>query len=252
MRSIYTVINQKGGVGKSTTTFALGAGLAMKGFKILFIDMDAQGNLTHSLGNPANSATVYEMLAGDAQVRDAISIGERWDSIPSCPALAGADMTLNATGKEFRLKEAIEPIKGEYDYIVVDTPPALGILTVNALTACSGAIVPSQADIYSLLGIGQLHGTIEAVKRYCNPGLSIKGILLTRYNPRSILSRDVTDMIQDTAARLATVVYKTTIREAVAIKEAQARQMDIFSYAPKGAVTEDYEKFVTEVFEGER
>lgn len=247
MKNIYTVINQKGGVGKSTTVYALGTGLAVKGFKVLFVDMDAQGNLTHSLGSPETSATVFDVLTGEASASEAIVSGERWDCITSSPELAGADLSLSSTGKEFKLKEALAPVSGRYDYIVVDTPPALGILTINALTVCTGAIVPSQADIYSLLGIGQLHGTIQAVKKYCNPVLKINGILLTRYNRRSILSRDVTEMIEQTASRLETTVYKTTIREAVAIREAQAQQTDIFTYAPKGTVTEDYKKFVEEV-----
>ena len=244
MKNVYTVINQKGGVGKSTTVFALGAGIALRGFKVLFIDMDAQGNLTHSLGSPKGTGTMFDVLNGEATAQEAVIKGKRWDCIPSGPELAGADLTFKAPEK---LKEALEDIRHEYDYIVVDTPPALGILTINALTACTGAIVPSQADIYSLLGIGQLHGTIQTVKEHCNPDLRIKGILLTRYNRRSILSRDVTDMIEQTAAHLDTIVYKTTIREAVAIKESQARQVDIFSYAPKGAVTGDYKSFVKEV-----
>jgi chromosome partitioning protein len=251
LRNVYTVINQKGGVGKSTTVLSLGAGFAIKGFKVLFVDMDAQGNLTHSLGSPENGASVFDVLTGDAGAEEAIVKGERWDCITSSPELAGADLSLGSTGKEFKLKEAIAPVLQKYDYVVIDTPPALGILTINALTACTGAIVPSQADIYSLLGIGQLHGTIQAVKKYCNPTLKISGILLTRYNRRSILSRDVADMIEQTAERLETVVYKATIREAVAIRESQAQQKDIFTYAPKGAVTADYKKFVEEVLSNE-
>ena len=251
MKNIYTVINQKGGVGKSTTVFSLGAGLAVKGKRVLFVDMDAQGNLTHSLGNPEVKADAFDVLTGDASAEDATVKGERWDFIAGSTELAGADLSLSSTGKEYRLKEALVPVLGRYDYVVIDTPPALGILTINALAACTGAIVPSQADIYSLLGIGQLHGTIQAVKRYCNPALRINGILLTRYNKRSVLSRDVTEMIEQTAARLETTVYKTTIREAVAIRESQAQQTDIFSYAPKGAVTADYRKFVEEVLSNE-
>jgi chromosome partitioning protein len=156
-------------------------------------------------------------------------------------------MMLTQTGKEFRLKEALAPIQENYDYIIIDTPPALGILTINALTACTGIIVPAQADIYSLQGIGQLYGTIKPVRQYCNPELRILGILLTRYNQRSIISRDIAEMMAQTAAQLETIVYKATIREAVAVKEAQARQRDIYSYAPKGRVTADYASFVEEV-----
>jgi chromosome partitioning protein len=250
MKETYAIINQKGGVGKSTTAHALGVGLSLRGHRVLFIDLDAQANLTHTLAIESNGFISMDVLSRNATAAEAIVSGARWDCIPAAPELAGADMTLNATGKEYRLKEALEPINDQYEYIIIDTPPALGILTINALTACTGVIIPAQADIYSLQGIGHLYGTIETVRKYCNPNLSIKGILLTRYNPRSILTRDITDMIKQTAKELKTIVYKTTIREAVAIKEAQARQRDIFEYAPKGKATEDYHMFVGEVLCG--
>jgi chromosome partitioning protein len=188
-----------------------------------------------------------DVLTKEAESSAAIYKGQRWDYMTSSPALAGADMILTQTGKEFRLKETLEPIRENYDYIIIDTPPALGILTINALTACDGVIIPAQADIYSLQGIGQLYGTIKMVRKYCNQNIRIMGILLTRYSPRSILSRDIAEMIVQTAAQLETGVYKTTIREAIAIKEAQARQQDIYSYSPKGKATADYESFVEEV-----
>jgi chromosome partitioning protein len=241
------IVNQKGGVGKSTTVFALGAGLFLKGLNVLLIDLDAQGNLTHTLAAPSDGPTALDILAKEATTAEVIHKGQGWDYITGSPALAGADMILTDTGKEYRLKEALEPVKESYDYIIIDTPPALGILTINALAACDGVIIPAQADIYSLQGIDQLYGTIKAVRQYCNPSLKIMGILLTRYSPRSILSRDIAEMIAQTAAQLETKVYKTPIREAVAVKEAQARQQDIYSYAPKGKVTADYKSFVEEV-----
>jgi chromosome partitioning protein len=246
---IIAIINQKGGVGKSTTAHALGAGLSLKGFKALFVDLDAQGNLTHTLNAPQGGLTAMEILTKEVETSNVVHKGDRWDCIFGTPILAGADMMLTQTGKEFRLKEALEPIQGNYDYIVIDTPPALGILTINALTACTGIIVPAQADIYSLQGIGQLYETIKPVRQYCNHELRILGILLTRYNQRSIISRDIAEMMEQTATQLGTIVYKATIREAVAVKEAQARQRDIYSYAPKGRVTADYTAFVEEVLE---
>ena len=148
--------------------------------------------------------------------------------MPSSLQLSGADLMLTEMGKEYRLKEALEPLKKSYDYIIIDTPPALGILTVNALTACTGVIIPAQADIYSLQGIGQLNNTIEAVKRYCNEDLTLKGIVLTRYNKRAVLSRDVADLLEQTAQTLKTKLYKTHIREAVAVKEAQIQKACLF------------------------
>ena len=244
---IISVINQKGGVGKSTTAHALGTKLALLGNRVLFVDLDAQTNLSHTLGVPCDGYTVMDVLTKQISPSDAIYRGEKWDCIPGHQSLAGADMVLNTTGKEYRLKEALDELD-EYDYIIIDTPPALGILTVNALAATQGIIIPAQADIYSLQGIGQLYNTIEAVRKYCNnPGLKIKGILLTRYSPRTVLTRDFTQMIEETAKKLDTILYKAKIRESVSVKEAQAKKKDIFSYAPKSNATADYEEFVMEV-----
>jgi chromosome partitioning protein len=129
----------------------------------------------------------------------------------------------------------------------VDTPPALGILTVNALTACDSVIIPAQADIYSLQGIEQLAETMKPVKKYCNPSLRIEGILLTRYSPRSVLSREVAELAEQLAAKLNTKLFKATIREAIAVKEAQISQQSLYSYAPKAKVTEDYTALIDEL-----
>ena len=247
---IIAVINQKGGVGKSTTALALGSGLSLKGYRTLFIDLDAQANLSYTLD--ADSAgfagnSVFDVLTGKATAATAIQRTEQGAVIASSPALAGADTVLTAVGKEYRLKEALEPLHKDFDYIIIDTPPALGILTINALTACTGAIVPAQADIYSLQGISQLYGTLQTVKKYCNPSLEVIGILLTRYNARAIISREVAEMIEETAVQLQTVLYKTKIREATVIKEAQARRQSIYEYAPKSNAAIDYKALVDEI-----
>lgn len=247
MRECIAIINQKGGVGKSTTSNALGAGLSLKGYKVLYVDLDAQGNLSYSMGATGKALTSLEMLTGTATAKEAIVQTPQGDLIPASPALASADAIITDTGKEYRLKEALEPVKGEYDYIILDTPPALGVLTVNALTACNSVIIPAQADIYSLQGIGQLSQTIETVKKYCNPSLTIKGILATRYSSRTVLARDMTQLLEDTARELNTKLYSSKIRECVALKEAQASQQDIYSYSPKSNATADYTAFVEEV-----
>ena len=169
MLKSYAIINQKGGVGKSTTAEALGAGLTLKGYKVLFIDLDAQGNLTYTLGANSKGYNSLDVLTQEATAEAAIQHTDRGDIIPSTPALAGADTAITSTGKEYRLKEALEPLKKSYDFIVIDTPPALGILTINALTACTGAVIPAQADIYSLQGISQLNQTIETVRGIATP-----------------------------------------------------------------------------------
>lgn len=243
---IIAVVCQKGGVGKSTTALNLGAGLASKKKNVLFVDLDAQGNLTDTMGAQASHPGIMDVLTGGSRVADAVQDHGRIHVLPAGPGLAGADMTITGVRKEYRLIDALRASANGYDYVVIDTPPALGILTVNALAAASEAIVPVQADIYSLRAIGQLSLTIEAVRQHCNPELAIKGILLTRYNSRAVLSRDMADMMDETAKALQTRVFKATIREAVAIKESQARQQSIFDYAPKSRVAADYRAFINE------
>lgn len=245
------VINQKGGVGKSTTAQAIGAGLFLKGNKVLFIDLDAQGNLSYTLGADTQGNTIIDVLQQEVSPEEATQHINGADIIASSPSLAGADTVITATGKEYRLKEALEKINGQYDYCIIDTPPALGILTINALTACNGAIIPAQADIYSLQGISQLYSTIETVKKYCNPALQIKGIVLTRFSARAIISREVAEMIDQTAAQFQTKLYNTKIRECTAIKEAQAMQQNIFDYAPKSNAASDYTELVNEILREE-
>lgn len=248
--NILAIINQKGGVGKSTTAHAIGAGIALKGFKVLYIDLDAQGNLSYTTGALNSDITALEVLQRKADITQAIQHTPQGDIVASSPLLAGADLMITATGKEYRLKEALKPISGLYDYCIIDTPPALGILAINALTACSGAIIPTQADIYSLQGIGQLYNTIQTVKEYCNADLHIKGIVLTRYNNRSIISREVAEKLKITALQMNTKLYKTRIRECTALKEAQAKKTDIFRYAPRSNAAADYIELVNEVLKG--
>lgn len=247
MKECIAVINQKGGVGKSTTSNAIGAGLFQRGYKVLFIDLDAQGNLSYSMKCENKPLSSLEVLTGTATAKEATLTTPQGDIIPASPALASADTIITDTGREYRLKEALEPLKEVYDYIIIDTPPALGTLTINALTACDSVIIPAQADIYSLQGIGQLNQTIQTVKRYCNSDLTIKGIVITRYSPRAVLTRDMTDLLEDTAKQLNTKVFTSRIRECIALKEAQASQIDIFTYNPRSNAGIDYKALLEEM-----
>jgi len=249
--NILAVINQKGGVGKSTTALAIGAGLILKGYRTLFIDLDAQGNLTYTLGATTKGYNALGVLQRPETAKEEIQHTEQGDIIASSPSLAGADTLITQTGKEYRLKEALETIAGEYDYCIIDTPPALGILAINALTACTGAIIPSQADIYSLQGISQLNSTIETVRKYCNPSLSIMGIVLTRFNGRSIIRREVAEMLEHTADQLHTKLFSSKIRECVSLIEAQATRQTIYNYAPKSNASKDYTALVAEILADE-
>lgn len=257
MPEIYAIINQKGGVGKSTTALALACGLSAAGKRILCIDLDAQGNLSYTLGTSDETSSAMDVLAHNIPLQEAIQRSvERDDAKHQMPdvvaasqSLTSADLSITQTGKEFRLREAMEPVLDDYDYIVIDTPPALGILTINALSAATSAVIPAQADIYSLQGIGQLYSTLSAVRRYTNPNIRIDGILITRYNPRAILSRDITEMIENTAKQLDTQVFDAKIRESIAVKEAQANKQSLFDYAPRNNATLDYSAFIAQLLE---
>ena len=244
---IIAIVNQKGGVAKTTTAAALGAGLRLRGFRVLLIDLDAQGNLSYILKAEPEGPTAMEVISQKATAQEAIWSGEQGDLIPSSPMLATADIQITDTGKEYRLREALEPLKGSYDYCIVDTTPSLGILTVNAMTAAAGIIVPSQADVFSLTGVASLNKTVERVRQYTNQGLAIFGILLVRHNSRAVISRDMADAIQDAAHALKTKMFKSAIRECVVFREAQAFRQDIFSYAPKSNAALDYADLVAEL-----
>ena len=245
----FAVINQKGGVGKSTTALAIAQGLKLRGYSVLLVDLDAQGNLTYSTGASPEGYNALGVLQRPETARAEIQLTKQGDIIASTPALVGADTILTQTGKEYRLKEALATVAPVYDYCVIDTPPALNMLTINALTACDGAIIPTQADIYSVQGIAQLQSNIEAVKKYCNPSLTIKGILITRFNSRSIVRREVATMLEDTARKLNTKVFATKIRECTALVEAQLVKQSIYAYAPKSNATADYKAFIDELLQ---
>ena len=255
---IVCCINQKGGVAKSTTAEALADGLTLRGYRTLLIDLDPQGSVSMTSGADPSGPTAYEVVTKQCTAQEATQQREydvtqydaqkvrRADIIPASNQLAGVDIELTGVGKEHRLKEQLKPLLAKYSYIVIDTPPALGLLTVNALTATNLVIVPCQADVYSMLGITQLADTIEAVREYTNPDLSLAGVLLTRHNSRSVLSRDMAEAANMTADKIGTFLYKTVIREAVAIKEAQANCQSIYEYAPRSNAALDYEAFVDE------
>jgi chromosome partitioning protein len=248
MAKVISISNQKGGVGKTTTTCNLAAGLTKKGFHVLMIDLDAQGNLGFSVGADIDTcATIYDVLKGDAKTQFAIQKVETADIIVSSILLSGIELEFTNTGREFLLKEAIKPILANYDYILLDTPPALGILTINAFTASDAIIIPMLSDIFSLQGIAQLYETFERVKKYCNPNLSIAGILLTKYNPRTHLSREIRGTAELIAQDLHIKLFDSTIRGSVVTSEAQSVQQNVLKYAPRNNISKDYLQFTNEL-----
>lgn len=249
---VIAITNQKGGVGKTTTALNLGVGLKNMGNRVLFIDMDSQCSLTYTMRAQEGGFRVLDVMMEKVPAAYAIQHLPEGDLIPSCYELSSAEMLFTQTGREFRLEQAIRPLREMYDYIIIDSPPALGILTVNVLTAASGVIIPALADVYSLHGVGQLYNTIQAIRQYCNPALKIYGILLTRHTERFILNREVREMLQETAEQIGTRVFRSTIREAVALRESEARQQSIFSYARLSKQAQDYLAFVNEFIQVEK
>jgi len=249
---IIAVANQKGGVGKTTTSHALCAGLADKGYKVLGVDLDPQGNFSTACGaNNYNVPTIYEVMKGESSSEEALqNMDSGFDMLPSNIMLAGAEQELSQTGKEHRLKEAIAPIAGNYDIIVIDTPPSLGVLTVNAFTCASDILIPTTAGIFATTGISQLNNTVKSVQKYCNPNVKIMGILFTRFNPRTNISRQIKELTEQLSEYISAPIYNTYIRAAIAVEEAQANKTDIFAYSEKSTVAKDYKAFIEEFLKG--
>lgn len=250
MAKIISVTNQKGGVGKTTTTGAVAAGYKLKGYKVLCVDLDPQANLSFSAGAETEDCpTIYEILKGEANTSFSIQKMDSFDIISSNILLSGIELEFTQTGREYLLKEALSSVKDKYDYIFLDTPPALSILTVNAFTASDFIIIPMLADIFSLQGIAQLSETIDRVRRYCNSNVKVEGIVLTKFNMRIVLSREIKGTAELIAERLNTEIFNTTIRSSVAVMEAQTNQLDIYNYSPKNGAAKDYMDLVEELIE---
>lgn len=251
---VIAIANQKGGVGKTTTSQALCAGLAYKGYKVLGIDLDPQGNFSTACGaENYNIPTIYELMKGEVSIVETIqNMKSGFDVIPSNIMLAGAEQELSQTGKEHRLKEAIMPVLDNYDFIIIDTPPSLGVLTVNAFTFATDILIPTTAGIFATTGISQLNNTVKSVQKYCNPNVKIKGILFTRFNPRANISKQIKELTAQLGEYISAPIYKTYIRSAVVVEEAQANKTDIFDYSDKSTVSEDYKAFIEEFLKGDK
>lgn len=246
-----TITNHKGGVGKTTTAQALTTGLTHRGYKVLAVDVDPQTNFTYTAGlePQEDKPDIYELFKARGAVSSLQAIQETpagFSMIAGALGLAGADMEFSQQGREYILKEILEPVKEKYDFCIIDTPPTLGILTVNALTASQKIIVPIEADIYSLQGLSQLQGVIANAKKYSNHDLQIAGLLITKYNPRAIINKSLKEELEAVADQLQTKVFKRWIRETVAIKEIHFLQGDLFKEYPKHNVTKDYAAFIDE------
>lgn len=250
MAEIIAVANQKGGIGKTSTALALADLLNMMGKQTLYGDLDPQCNGTDNYDAKIEGVgTMYDLLVkGDT---DCIQYLERGDIIAGDPLLKEAGEMLSGVSAAYKLRKGLEKISGAYDYIILDTPPALSVLLTNALTAADKVIIPLTADRFGLQGMVQLHDTIEDVKEYTNPKLKVDGLLLVKYNNRTNLSKGITESLPEYAEMFGTRVYKTAIREAVAVREAQAAQESLFVWAPNSKPAEDYKALVNEILGGE-
>lgn len=245
---IISFCNQKGGVAKTTSALNVAAGLHAKGYKVLLVDIDPQSSLTYSLGIKADDlpATVYDLLKEEKTAKELIQDINGLHIIPSNLELAGAELTIaGQPGREYLLQEGLKDA-GKYDYIIIDTPPSLGLLTLNALTASNCVYVPVQADFLSIKGLKLLTDTIGIIKKRINPGLHIAGVIVTRYDNRKRLNRDAVELLKNT---FGDVLFKTVIRENVTLAEAPAAGKNVFEYDPKSNGAEDYGALLNEIIE---
>jgi len=247
---VITVLNQKGGVGKTTTAAALIAGLTSKGYKTVGIDLDSQRNLSMTMQADTKHKTALGVLTNQCTAEEAIQHTPQGDIIAAGKELAAIDSILTGKGRENRLKEAIEPLGKKYKYIVIDTPPNIGTLVLAALIASNSIIITAEADIYSRTALEDLIDNIQTVQDSINPKLKVEGILLTRYAGRANLTKYLREEFIEPAAELKTKVFETTIRECIAIKEAHLMRQSIFDYDSKSNAAIDYTAFIEELLKG--
>ncbi len=246
MGKIISLLNHKGGVGKTTSVINIGAGMVELGLKVLLIDLDPQANLTLSLGVPRQKYSIYEAIKGECELVP-FTVRERFDIVPSTLDLSGAEMELvNEAGREYILRELFEPVIEDYDFIIIDCPPSLGLLTLNALTCSDYVYIPLQTEFLALQGLTKIKQVIDKVKFRLNKKLEIGGVIATMYDARKVLNRDV---VQTIHKYFGEKVFKTLIRDNVALAEAPAQRCDIFAYNSKSNGAQDYLALCKEILE---
>ena len=249
MGRIIAIANQKGGVGKTTTSINLSASLAAKGKKVLVIDTDPQGNTTSGFGIEKNELedTIYELILGECSIRDCIisNVIKNVSVVPSNVNLAAAEIELiGVDKKEFILKNEVDYVKDDYDFIIIDCPPSLNMLTINSMTTADSVLVPIQCEYYALEGLTQLIHTINLVKKKLNPQLELEGVVFTMYDSRTNLSLQVVENVKD---NLKQNIYKTIIPRNIRLAEAPSHGLPINLYDPKSTGAESYRLLAEEV-----
>ena len=244
MGKVIAFSNHKGGVGKTTSVVNVGAGLNNLGRKVLLIDIDPQENLTQSFGVKENDFSIYEAMRGDTALKP-IYINDTLHLVPSKLELSGAEFELSSeAGREFILNELIHPIRDLYDYVLIDCPPSLGLLTINALTCADEIYIPLQAHYLAIKGLTKITEVIDKVKKRLNKKLTIGGVIITQYDKRKVLHRDVADTIR---TYFREKVFVTVIRDNISLAEAPSSGQDIFRYSPKSYGAEDYLELCKEI-----
>ena len=247
MGKTFVFVNQKGGVGKTTSAINIGAFIAQAGKKVLLVDFDSQGNMSSGVGVSQDKPTIYELLAGQIDAKDAVKHTgiENLDAISASLDLSGAAIELvDQENREFFLKNALEPLRASYDYIMIDCPPSLGILTLNGLAAADTVLVPMQCEYFALEGITLLLQTVEKVQKEINPSLTIGGIFFTMYDSRTRLAQDV---VMQVKSYFKEVVFNTIIPRNVRLSEAPSHGLPICKYDPSCVGARSYEKLAEEV-----
>ena len=241
---VITISNHKGGVGKTTSAINLGAGLNKLGKKVLLIDLDAQANLSQSLGLINQEKNIYGAIKGDYKLTP-VTVLKGLDVVPSTLDLSGAEVELSGeAGREYILRELIEPIRKHYDYIIIDSPPSLGLLTINAFTASDEIFIPLQAQYLALQGLTKLIEVIDKIKKRLNKKVKVGGVLITQYDNRKVLNRDIVEAVK---SHFKNELFKTKIRDNIALAEAPTQGVDIFRYNSKSKGAEDYLALCKEV-----
>lgn len=244
MGLVISLLNHKGGVGKTTSAINIGAGLAELGKRVLLIDLDPQANLTLAMGIPRQPTTIYEALRGEADLIP-FSVKNNLDVVASTLDLSGAEMELiNEAGREYILRELLDPIRSKYDYILIDCPPSLALLTLNALTSSDLVYIPLQTEFLAMQGLARIKQIIQKVKLRLNKKLEMGGVIATMYDARKVLNRDVINTIHK---YFGDMVFETKIRDNVALAEAPAQRKDIFAYSPKSPGAQDYLSLAKEI-----
>lgn len=243
MNRVIAIANHKGGVGKTTTVSNLGAALALRGKRVLLIDLDPQRNLTDSLTTEESETTIYDAMIDECPL-PVLSIGENLDLCPSEVYLARAESELSTEiGKETILKRLLAPVLDRYDYILLDTPPSLGLLTINALASATDLYLTLTAEALPLRGLDMLNEIVSEVKRTINPEIDIKGVIITRYQSRRLNK----DIVENISSRYGDSLFKTRIRENISIAESPLSRSSIFAYEPKSRGAQDYLSLADEV-----